>query len=179
MGREIRMVPKGWEHPRDGGSFKPLYDEDYQTACRSWWADAVKHHTDPRFAPGGTTELPDGMDQWWWDWNSGPPDEKHYRMPFASPADHFQIYETVSEGTPCSPVFATQEEMIDWMCQPIDRGSPYNGGEDWQCMQGRSRAAAEAFVRAGSTPSFMFLPSVGLVDGVESLAILNQSGEGA
>ena len=28
---------------------------------------------------------------------------------------HFQLYENVSDGTPTSPIFATLEELVDWL----------------------------------------------------------------
>ena len=30
---------------------------------------------------------------------------------------HYQAYENVTIGTPISPVFATEEQMIDWLVQ--------------------------------------------------------------
>jgi len=33
MGREIRRVSEGWEHPKDArGNYQPLYDEDFEGA---------------------------------------------------------------------------------------------------------------------------------------------------
>ena len=68
MGREIRRVPKDFEHPRDeegelipGAHLEPL-----------WYASE---------------------------------DDKSC----------FQIYENVSEGSPVSPVFNSQEEMCAWL----------------------------------------------------------------
>lgn len=171
MGREIRRVPRGWQHPRDErGHFKPLYDEDYQSACQKWWADAMAHHNAEAFCPG-SEERPHSMNEWWWDWNGPPPSEDSYRPAFTEPADHYQIYETVTEGTPCSPVFASLDEMANWMCQPIDRASEYNRNRaDWQSMQGRTRKQAEAFIQAGTTFSFMVIPGRGIVDGVAALS---------
>ena len=37
MGREIRRVPKGWEHPRDeGGKYIPMFDQSYDDAAKEW-----------------------------------------------------------------------------------------------------------------------------------------------
>lgn len=37
MGREIRRVPLGWEHPKtDNGDFQPLYDETFEDFARQW-----------------------------------------------------------------------------------------------------------------------------------------------
>jgi len=36
MGREVRMVPKGWQHPEGGHDFKPLLEGSYHEAAREW-----------------------------------------------------------------------------------------------------------------------------------------------
>ena len=84
---------------------------------------------------------------------------------FDAPADHFQIYQTVSEGTPVSPVFASKEEMIEWMIAPIDRSSEYNRGQDWRCMQGMTRKQAEAFCEDESAVSMISSSEIGVVAG--------------
>lgn len=73
-GREVRIVPKGWQHPRDGrGRYAPLLPADYAF-------DDAEHEA------AGAARMPDA---------SG------LRI------DETEIvaYETVSEGTPVSPVF--------------------------------------------------------------------------
>lgn len=65
--------------------------------------------------------------------------------------DGWQLWQTVSDG-PVSPVFATPEELVDWMSQPVpvkdrphyDR-SPYPE-RPW--AQGWLRTVAEKFVEA-------------------------------
>lgn len=149
MGREIRRVPKNWEHPqyeqcphwggleqahmgswmkptdyRWGKCYHPLYDKDYETAAQDWvagfdlWRDG-KH--------------PDQADycKYFWEY-SYPPREDYYRPSFTEPADCYQIYETVSEGTPDSPIFETLEEMAEYLTG-----------------QGYSEGAAHAFIRDG------------------------------
>jgi hypothetical protein len=50
----------------------------------------------------------------------------------------WQIWETVSEGSPISPVFATSEKLVAWIVS-----------------EGYSEKAARAFVGAGHVPSMM------------------------
>jgi hypothetical protein len=88
-------------------------------------------------------------------------------------ATHYQAYENVSEGTPVSPVFATTDELIEWMVQPIDRLSPFNRGADWQCMQGRTREQAEYFADGGYAPS-MVLADGRLMDGVTAGPVIQK-----
>lgn len=73
----------------------------------------------------------------------------------------YQVWETVSEGSPVSPVFATPEGLVDFMTKPDRYGKGY------------SRAAAEAFVKAGSSiGSFVYTPETGPVNGIEALVAL-------
>ena len=118
MGREIRMVPPGWEHPRDGlGNYQPLFDCSYRQAV-----DA--------YLPGG-----DDGDE--------PPDQADYRPDWLDgEATYVQMYETVSEGTPVSPVFALREQL-----------------EDWLVTKGHSRDAARAFCASGWAPSMVMGPA--------------------
>lgn len=162
MGREIRRVPKGWEHPRDGqGRFRPLYDESYEHAARAWMDAAIlwdrgEHPHQKEY---------DKTPRYYWEWDQAPPDPAYYRPSWTAPADCYQLYETVSEGTPVSPVFDSIDAMIAWMTSPIDRSSEYNAGADWQSMQGMSRDQAEGFCKIGSSPSLVVSPGAGVVAG--------------
>lgn len=73
--------------------------------------------------------------------------------------DGWQMWETVSEGSPVSPVFATPEELVDWMTQP--------GDGDWR--RPYSREAAEAFVKVGYSIGSFGMIGGRMVDGVEML----------
>ena len=176
MGREIRRVPEGWEHPTEtrfgrGDGFKPLHGDDYEAAARDWWERAK------RWIEGATEDQEEyqrdshasGEHRWYWDWDRPPPSRDDYVDYQGKPCTHFQIYETVTEGTPCSPVFATIEDLVEWMVQPID--SPYNRGADWQCMQGKTREAAEAFAEYGSAPTGV-IDASGFRGGVDALGDL-------
>lgn len=68
--------------------------------------------------------------------------------------DGWQLWETTTEGSPISPVFATAEELAEWMAHP-DRGDERVPVE-----------VARRFVEAGWAPTFVGVPGVGLVDGV-------------
>ena len=111
MGREIRRVPEGWEHPKiDRVFYRPLYDKDFETAAREWLDNCIAWdngtHKD---AETYKEECP-----FFWQWYGDPPDHEYYRPKFEN-ADCFQIYETVSEGTPISPVFKSKAEMLAWL----------------------------------------------------------------
>lgn len=69
--------------------------------------------------------------------------------------DGWQLWETVSEGSPISPVFATAEGLAGWMSDPA-RGDHLVPTE-----------TAAKFIADGWAPSFMASPQTGLVSGVE------------
>ena len=157
MGREIRQVPPGWEHPKDArGEYIPLLDGDYETAAEAWVNNCVL------WSRG---EHPDQIDgsgvkyRFFWEWADTPPRKEEYRPRWAADeATHFQIYETVSEGTPTSPVFETRAELARWLVG-----------------QGHSAAAAGAFAVSGYAPS-MVMTGGRLYMGIDAAAVL-QEGE--
>ena len=85
---------------------------------------------------------------------------------------HFQIYETVSEGTPCSPVFASIAELVVYMTQPIDRSSRYNRCADWQCSQGYTLKQAKRFAHDGSSLGMVKIGNGPIMDGITAAPIL-------
>lgn len=79
--------------------------------------------------------------------------------PYCDPptGDGWQLWQTVSDG-PISAVFATADELIDWMCQPCppEQQSRFEPGpyppNPW--AQGWRREIAEPFVKSvGWAPS--------------------------
>ena len=68
----------------------------------------------------------------------------------------WQVWETVSEGSPISPVFATPEELIEWLVR-----------------DGYSRTAAESFVSSGWVPSGVIVDGKMYKD-IETAAILKE-----
>lgn len=63
--------------------------------------------------------------------------------------DGWQLWETVSEGSPVSPVFASAEELAQWLTTPL-------GGEAaGPSRQPMTLDQARAFVQAGWAPSFV------------------------
>lgn len=71
------------------------------------------------------------------------PNPEHYMPVFDVPASDlgWVLYETVSEGTPVTPIFKTAEELVDHLATV---------GQDWDQVPMR-RASAEAIVGQGGT----------------------------
>lgn len=169
MGREIRRVVPNWEHPKEmrngKESYLPLYDKDYETARAEWDRDnelwAKGEHPDQRDKSYDVSQY-----KTYAEWGSDKPDPLYYRPKWTEKeATWFQLYETVSEGTPVSPPFATEDELIEYLVR---------NGDFWDNHRGTgtySREAAEAVVRGGWAPS---LVSIGgkIMSGVEGLAAM-------
>jgi hypothetical protein len=208
MGREIRRVPAGWEHPQSkqpyGWDYNPMYNESYREHLEDWWknyqmfelgtypqddlyTEKRKKMYRTRFEPGahdlvpakviaykraleawfegfltsdregefwnriGTPPQPEefGLDDnsaeadgfEYWNWSAAPDSNPQYYRPYWKPEEmtHYQIYQTVSEGTPTSPVFTTLAEM-----------------EMWLVSEGYSPAAAKGFIQDEYCFSAMF-----------------------
>lgn len=71
--------------------------------------------------------------------------------------DGYQLWETVSEGSPISPVFETAELLAEWM----------TGNDCTVDGPMSSYEAALRFVKAGWAPSFMSSPETGFLSGAE------------
>jgi len=171
MGREIRRVPPGWEHPKKRTfnfskceymeSFQPLHNMPYSKAIGDWirahdqWKAGV--HEDQAKRPEYRTKYPHYAQ-----YAGNPPSVEYYRPEWPEwPEDQmtwFQVYETVSEGTPVTPPFATREELVEylvangdyWDQQRRAEGRPAKECGPW------SRVNAERFVFGeGSIPSMI------------------------
>jgi hypothetical protein len=81
--------------------------------------------------------------------------------------DGWQLWETVSEGSPISPVLDSAEALAQWMT------------ENKCTVDGpmRSYEAALAFVRAGWAPSFMATSEHGVEDGTSFIARTSLDGD--
>lgn len=114
MSREVRKVPADWQHPTDGFypggriRYVPLLDGREFAADSADW-DASK-------AAWEQKEKHKGHEVSFEECYGSRPAPEHY-MPQWSDAQrtHFMMYKTTTEGTPCSPAFATIEELAAWL----------------------------------------------------------------
>jgi len=153
MGREIRRVPANWKHPKDDkGNFIPMYDQDYESAAREWLQDCIAWdsgtHQDILDNPELKQKYP-----FYQEWAGNPPNPDSYRPKFDAEPSWYQVYETVSEGTPVTPPFATKEELIDYLVQHGDFWDRRRGDGGWP------REHAEQFVERGWAPSLVLIRS--------------------
>lgn len=130
MGREVRRVRFGYEHPRDeDGSFIPMNDGwPYGYPLSAWQADwreqdelwrAGDHPDQIDDADGAAAKCATFAD---WDGDTVMRTEAH--MPELTPEERavagWCYYENTTEGTPLSPVFATASELAEWMIREAD-----------------------------------------------------------
>lgn len=149
MGREIRKVPPNWDHPKQQGQYdgrlQPMFNERFEDAAAEWKAEYAKWESGER--PDYCTE--DSRHLEYWEWNGGPPDRDYYRTWADDEATWVQVWETVSEGTPVTPPFATAAELVDYLATNGDFWDQKRGDGPWP------RKNAEKFVNDGWAPSFM------------------------
>lgn len=119
MGREVRKVPAGWQHPKHNGRYVSLYDgEKYNRRLLRWDEEHAKWEEGFRadFSGGWTPLDMDEFSMSYAEWAGERLDARDY-MPVwtQDEATHYMMYETCSEGTPISPAFATPEELAHWL----------------------------------------------------------------
>lgn len=152
MGREIRMVPPNWSHPKDDrGQLRPMFNQNFTDVFAKWLTDFDRiragHLTDLErecYAEPGMNPLAE-----WLHDEGSPPRPDGYRPWLDSEATWFQVWETVSEGTPVTPPFESRSELVDYLVK---------NGDFWDQRRGNggySREQAEAFVNAGWAPSMV------------------------
>jgi len=139
MGRELRKVPAGWEHPKkDDGRYHPMFNEYYVDALNDWlkehkqWEDGT--HPDLVEKPERKQEYP-----FYAEWGGNPPDVEYYQTRKYTDEEltHIQLYETTSEGTPCSPVFKADEfdELCAWAADNCTTFASFKATkEEWKKM---------------------------------------------
>lgn len=142
MGREVRRVPPPdvWLHPTETTRFGitetiPLCDWCYCEFLAMYEADL------------GTED----EDMW-----SGPPrrDDSVYRPHFEPDTrTWWQLYETVSEGTPVSPPFPTREALRAWLIAYGDKGEQMRAKRDRRPVNLPSPAGVDALLDSGFAPS--------------------------
>jgi hypothetical protein len=152
MGREVRMVPPGWEHPKDEkGKYIPLFDGCYAETAADWdegWTawqrgEIENYGAGPKWKPKCEDALKCSR---YTEWAGSRPSPDDYMPEFPEgTATMLMMYEDTSEGTPISPAFATPEELARWLA---DTGASAFGGmtasyEQWlaTCKSGRAVSA--------------------------------------
>jgi len=176
MGREIRMVPPNYEHPKKTvinhlykteERFVPQFDKLYEEACEEWKTSFAKFYAEKKDKESKCE---------FWEWEGSPPKREEYRSYRDSEATWFCLYETVSEGTPVTPPFATKEELANYLAENGDfwdqerrrQGDFFMDCKPW------GRDAAYRFVFGGGYMPSMVIVSGKILTGGELAAEMNQ-----
>jgi hypothetical protein len=123
-GRVVRLVPKNFEHPKDGrGRFIPLFNGlDYERKRRSWLEQNQKWDKDP------SIDSKDWEYKWvrkqgdepllFSEWGGDIPRVEDYTSVRGTDnPSWFMMYEECSEGTPLSPAFETVDELAQYLAE--------------------------------------------------------------
>jgi len=187
MGIELRKVPADWKHPTDsdyssrgrGSSlaysaprnekWRCLHmEQSWAQASREWWRERIKKVLTVwlTYWPSvfGLMEPPREIK--YWSQEEAPDDkpEHFYYRPNWRKRDltHFQLYETVSEGTPISPVMPSLESLAEW-CAAQSR-------EVWVNTRMDKAGWMRFFGSGGWAPSMVITPERGAESGAEYMA---------
>ncbi len=80
----------------------------------------------------------------------------------------YQLWQTVSEGGPVSPVFDTREELARWLS---------DDGNDRGITDGTTFEQWMRFLQVGWAPSMVSSPSTGVISGVQAVAAQQELGD--
>ena len=129
MGREVRLVPKWWEHPRDDeGHYIPLLGKKYSEKLENYMSEKQKWESGiyPDYASEKNRKLS------YEEWGGEMPSHLDYMPEFKDEEKtHLMMYENTTEGTPISPAFETAEELALWLSENNasafgDKTAPYS-----------------------------------------------------
>ena len=119
MGREVRRVPKNWEHPKDeNGNYIPLLP-NFDTRLKNWeeenamWQKGLRrNYVDDSYVEKTEDEINMPFEEW----DGEKPVASNYMPVWAeSEKTHIQMYENTTEGTPISPVMESPESLAKWL----------------------------------------------------------------
>jgi hypothetical protein len=179
MGREIRKVPANWQHPKSQeypDRMQSMFDENYSDA-RAEWLEGLRAWEAGEDKDREAYKNDDGTYMDYWEWSGAPPTRAYYRPWNDDEATWFQLWETVSEGTPVTPPFATQQELADYLAVNGDEWDQSCCNDPHSCAlfgltpgkPGWGKEQAEKFVfGAGWAPS-MVITGGRLMSGVEAV----------
>ena len=146
MGREVRKVPKDWQHPKDyNGRFEPLRD-GYSGDLANFVYEVER----------------DGIASALDSWGGGPCSFNYMPDWPESERTHFMMYEDTTEGTPKSPAFETPEELAQWLADSGASSFAHFAAtyDEWLTVCNGRRAL-----------SGVYTESTGIISGVSALRL--------
>lgn len=166
MGRELVKVPANYQHPkytRDDapfenriGDYKALH-RDFARALASFQKDIDEK---------GLAEAIE--------WHGGGPRRSDYVTFTPEEGVWFQVWETVSEGTPVTPAFVTRQGLIEYLVingDFWDQNRRREGRTSIPCAPW-TREQAEYFVNGDGLAPSMVMIDVKAMAGIEAITVL-------
>lgn len=156
MGREVRCIRAGWQHPKDNvGNYIPLMKGPFSKRLAAWiegnekWSLGLRE----QWIYGHPSEWIPIEDKYtgmsFEEWEGPCPKVEDY-MPEWAPDEATQLvmYEDTSEGTPISPAFGTPEELARWLAD--NNASAFGGStasyESWLSICQRGSAVSAVLI---------------------------------
>lgn len=119
MGREVRRVPPNWQHPKkEDSDYVPLHGGSFSERILRWEEENEKWNEGLRDDWNGGWKPIEEEDKHmtFAEWGGDRPEESDYMPDWPeSERTHYQMYESTTNGTPISPVFATKEDLARWL----------------------------------------------------------------
>lgn len=121
MGREIRLVIPNWEHPKDeDGRYIPMYENSAQKEFLQWLEEYRN------WVQQGLAKVIEEQPELEYDFASpyvsfcnyygSPPNPENYFPNWEEGSNTwYQVYETVTEGTPVTPPFSSSDELVNYL----------------------------------------------------------------
>ncbi len=129
--------------------FRPMYQQDFKEVYSDFEKDQKEWYQEyEAFENGKVFELTSkeriyskANGNIYEDWAGKPPSSPS-PYGYMPKGEWYQLFETVSEGTPLSPPFKTKEELVEWLV---------NNKDFWDRQW--TRPQAEGMVKSGWAPS--------------------------
>jgi len=111
----------------DGETFIPMHDQTFDEACVEWESYLLQ------WISGEYPNQPDDMPQTgpaFDEWHGPKPSQRQnsttFRPTFDEAPTSWQVYETITDGTPVSPVFEQVNDLYRWLISDGGRDGAWN-----------------------------------------------------
>jgi hypothetical protein len=160
------MVPPNWGEGMTDR--QPMLKKTFAAAAAEWKDELAKWEAGERPSYYGDDHAPDLQ---FWEYEGPPPEREYYRPWEDSEATWYQVWETVTEGTPVTPAFETKEELIEYLVENgdfSDQQRRRDGYSGINCAPW-SREAAEKFVNGDGWAMSLVVNATGIHRGTDIL----------
>ena len=169
MGREVRMVPANWQHPKDlKGNYVPLFD-NFNKAVETWDIENQKWEEGfvSDYSGGWRERSPSNTaSETYTDYAGERPKQEDYMPDFPiAERTHYMMYEDTSEGTPLSPPCETPEILASWLANNNASSFGKDTASYGQWLE---------MIKSKWSVGAVFTPETGLISGVEATTLLRK-----